>query len=652
MIDTNNSDLTLKLARGLATQEGISVQHALQLIQDEFIPTKELRHAMGGPMEQSDNSVSKILEYNVSKTNDMSLESKVTSLNERRLELEEKKLGLDEDRERRKEKRDEAKDEERREERRLDREQIRVDAKIEQERLHQESSRGERQMNLMMMLSMGSGSKSSDELLKMMTKGQDSKDDMKEFYKSMIESKDTQRHHEDSFRAELTKIEADRDVELAALKQQADLDTTNAIDKVVDTMNTNFENLLTHMPKGGAGGSVELMADFKGKLDEHNNFQKTLTDAGLGALKAEGVDVDAVKKAHGIEVKKESSTLDTLIDTGKVLWDELIKPKLDESKNESGAKVPSGLESSFDAPSAGVEAQVRADVLAKQSDQLRKEEDLARTELKSVTHEHEELDQEYASVIKEIGQKAQQYGIPTDGKTVEEVSKSVSDYEAMMHLQPSQVGSSNSFYDYIGNLCKLADHYGINIDNMTVIQIEKMISAAEKDIESSLDNIPVPELEVESSEPETATEPPEPGPVTEPPEPGTVTEPLAPGTVTEPPEPGPVTEPPKPGSVTESPEPGSVTESPESKKTEKPVSGRKKRKVAKKEYTIDGKVIESAYPHGAAIKVAKSLGGTIDNPVRVEVTGPDGDVHVYDTYRERIRSGKLVPVPMVRKVTT
>ena len=641
-----DAELLHKLAKALSQSEGITEDKAIQIIRDGFTLNSELHTKIPQlqpqyqtPLPQSSletaaNLIAKrSAQYDASKS-----ESQASTLEMRRLELEEDRLKIEQRRYDTDQRREDAIAQERKDDLTMQRERLafeREQARMSQEirrdemKLERETARADQKFTQMLALGQGSG-KGSEEFMKMMENQNNSQ---QKYFTELNTVKDNERKHTDQLKTDLARIESDRDVELAKLKASSDQSTSDAIDTLVKKMDENFQGLM-NTPSGDGDGE-DFLDKYNTQIEKVNQFQENLTKAGLRTLQSQGVDVEALKKAHNIASDSEESTLDKIIGVGKDLYEKTIKPGMEEAaKNGSGSgtNAPSGLETAFETPDTEMEDRIRAEQEAgEQNNQLALQENAALIR---------ELEQ-YETTLYD---KARQYGISLNGISLEELESIIKQYETIMSTPFNSAPQTNS----IIGMRRMASELKINTNGKTVAQVEAEVIQAQQKIEQQLDELPdyVPEQDHNLV--------PEPTPVViQEPKPEPTSQAIEPSETTHEPVIEPETEVPAPEKTidhkTDTQKPPGIKRSVTARRS---TDVKKTTKQPLKKFTTsDGTVKEGKTPHSVAMKMAKDLGGTTDSPAIVKLTDEEGNTFVYETRMDEstLRGGKT-KVPRAKMV--
>lgn len=674
MSGQQDAEFLHKIAKGLAEVEGISEDKAIQMIRERTtfnselhtkIPAMQQPQYIQPPRSSILDSTADLFAKGSAQYNASQAGSQSSALEMRKLELEEERLKIEQRRYDAEQKRIAQEQEERKDriafkekELAIKEEKDKREHQLEREalKIERETSRAEQRFTQLLALGQNSG-KGSDEILKMIENQNTSQ---REYFKEINTVKDNERKHTDTLRTDLSKIESDRDVELAKLKANSDNSTADAIDAMVIKMDENFNGM---MKDTGGDDGEDFLDKYNTQIEKVNTFQKNLTAAGLNTLKSQGVDVDALKKAHNIATESEESTLDKIIGVGKDLYEKTIKPGMEEAaKNGSGSVTnsPSGLETAFETPDIDMEAKIRAEQDAQ--DQI-------------TIEEQNRIEQENALLIKQyettLYNKALQYNIPTHGLSLEELESMIKQYETIMSTPFHSAPQTKS----IIGMGKMALELKINTTGKTVEQVESEVIQAQLKIEQQLDKLPdyIPDqYQDQPSEPVEHT----PIPVLKPEQYqeviNTEIEVMDPGdgthaipdnkdngdndspkeftqsTPTEEPE---VETPKEPIPVQDTDLDPKPIKSPGQKRSVTAKRNSNEKKPLKKFTTSDGTVVEGKSPYSVAVQLAKQLGGTSESPTQVELTGEDGKISVFETRMDETKlRGGITSVPRAKRV--
>ena len=633
------------IAKALSEAEGISEDKAIQMIRERTTFNSELHTKIPAMQQQYPQQPRSILDttadlfakgsaqYNAAQAGSQAsdLEIRKLELEEKRLEIEQRKYDTEQKRivqeneERKdriafKEKELAIKEEKDKREHQLEREELKIE---------RDNSRAEQRFTQLLALGQNSG-KGSEEILKMIENQNSSQ---REYFKEINTVKDNERKHTDKLRTDLSQIESDRDVELAKLKANSDNSTADAIDAMVTKMDENFNGMMKDT--GGDDGD-DFLDKYNTQIEKVNKFQKNLTAAGLNTLKSQGVDVEALKKAHNIATESEESTLDKIIGVGKDLYEKTIKPGMEEAaKNGSGSgtNAPSGLETTFEAPDTDMESRIRAEQDAQDKIYLE--------EKKMIEDENAVLIKQYETTLYN---KALQYNIPTHGLSLVEIESMIKQYETIINMPFHSAPQTKS----IIGMGRMALELKINTTGKTVGQVESEVIQAQLKIEQQLDKLPdyIPGQD-QDQPPDPESEDPPIGPIPEPvehtqipvlePEPhhaipydgdNNPSKEYTQSTPTDEPE---VETPKEPITSQDTDLDQNPIKSPGQKRSVTARRNSNDKKPLKKFTTSDGTVVEGKSLYSVAVQLAKQLGGTPESPTQVELTDEDGKVSVFET---------------------
>ena len=635
----SDAQLLHEMAKGLAEVKGISEDQAIKLIRGEYTLNSELHLKIPQtqtptyqpPQNTSFEATRDLIAKGSARSEAAQAGSQASALEMRKLELEERRLDSDQRRYDAEQRREDAAAQERKDNQTMqqerlafEREQARMtqDLRRDEMKLDRETTRVDQKFTQMLAMSQMSG-KGSDEMMKML---ENQNNAQRDYFKEINTVKDNERQHTDQLRTDLAKIESDRDVELAKLKSSSDQNTATAIDELVSKMDDNFQGLIKP-----SDNDEDFLEKYNKQIEKVNTFQKNLTAAGLNTLKSQGVDVEALKKAHNIATDSEESTLDKIIGVGKDLYEKTIKPGMEEAaKNGSGTgtNAPSGLETAFETPDNEMEARIRAEQEARdRNNQLAMQEEQVRLEQENVA-----LKNEVEQYEKELYNKALQYNIPTHGLSLEELESKITQYETIINTQFNSAPQTKS----IKGLGQMAHELKINPSGKTVGQVESEVIQAQQKIEQELDSLPD---HIPDPEPELIPSPVQADPIIEP-DPKQETQQIPVPMDTQDLKPTPYQEPPKTQEDTH------IHEETDNTTPDDKTSNHQKRSITaqhstdvkkinkkkmKKFTQPNGIVVEGRTPHTAAMKLAKELGGTSESPALVELTDESGAIYKYET---------------------
>lgn len=435
----------------------------------------------------------------------------------------------------------------------------------------------------------------------------------KDIYKTLLDSKDNERDREMEWKKALAEIEAKRETDLAKIRQEKDAGTASQTEVLIETLGEKFDKFI-EVTKGGSGSSPD---DWTKKFDDFQKIQDGVVRASMGILKARGFSEEQLKtidSAVSSEKERQTSTLDKLWDLGKKVWKE-IEPHAEQAKRELDAveRAPSGFEKTGTGISKAEEERIRRETEEK---------------AKRLQFDNASLEEEKKRLLAQrerrraLEARAIEIGIVFD-------PAATSDEQLINAIQNQELLISQVLQEREKLILK-ANELGIAIDPAaTNEQIFDVVEQAE-----ALRDRERREKEEEAKSIAALHENEKAGPAKE--EPKEEKSPRA-------------------DAIPEiKPRAERIAE-----KMEKP-----KKKPAKKAgelqkfliTKIDGMEvgeIEAGDAKGAALKVAKSLDGTREAPIRIKVTERGtGREFVYDTFTiERAgKEGKMFKAPMIKGV--
>jgi len=382
-----------KLARALSKEEGITELEALTKIKKEFMDRDETAETIkgmamprivdfggNGQKVAVEDAYAVYSEQTKVELRRLDLQQKQLEAEQKRLDAEirkqeylDKKLEIEEKMQREKLDREEKMQREKldreekmhREEIQLQRSQKEEDSKVERDRAHTEK---------LIMLSTLTGKKGApDELMDYLKSQSES---TKEFYKyqgesqkgmyeTLLKTKETERDREWEWKKELATIEAEREVELAKLRQD-DTKAANSTEILLEMLGEKFEVL-------GNKLSANPTDDFTAQVDRHNKFQQSLINAAMPILKAQGLSEESLEKVRaqvGMEEKRQESGISKLYDVGKLIWKNYVEPAADKAQKELSAppEVPPEIQERIRRETAEKATQMQQDneILQKQ----------------------------------------------------------------------------------------------------------------------------------------------------------------------------------------------------------------------------------------------------------------------------------------------
>lgn len=339
--------------RAYAEKKGITPTEALLEFKKNFLHRSEVVDMMqnSGPKlpriigPGSPTGSGELDETRVIFSEQAKVEIKRLELEQKRVDAEQKRLDLETRKQELAEKKLEMDERLRREELRDQRQQ-----KDEEHRIERDRASTER----MLLLSNISGKKQPDELMELFKEQGKS---TKEFYDKALQLKDSERDREVEWRKFLATTEADRDVELAKIKEEADAETASQTDLIIQKMDEKFG------PKVGELKSASSADDFITKMEEYKKMQDKFLNLTFDTLEARGFDKEQLtlmKKAAKIEEKKQDGTADRLWELGKRFWKDYVEPEVDKAKKELEPPQPTPTQT--DDQRRAEEARIRKEV--------------------------------------------------------------------------------------------------------------------------------------------------------------------------------------------------------------------------------------------------------------------------------------------------
>lgn len=410
----------------------------------------------------------------------------------------------------------------------------------------------------------------------------------KEFYKNIMESKDNERDREYEYKKELAKIEADREVEMEKLRQTTDSETSSSTEAVVSMLAEKLDGFAAQNSK------ISNADDFVKKMEEYNKMQDTVVKSSLNILKARGFSEEqlaVVKSAVSSEEDRQKSTIGKVWEVGKEIWKQ-IEPRIlppEPTPEQALAQQHHAVE--------------QQRLAREREEKLRKDVEI---EARRLTTENAVLEQEKARLSQ-----------------IEETNRSL----------------QQKYYEQRNILINKAMDIGVPVnDEMSNEQIFMAIEQRESEIErqhkANAERAERAARERENQEQVAAAIESE--------QIAETAEKIEPAVEPEKPDV-------KPDEIEAAPE-----------VLEKEAPGRKKKKTKsgkdKVKYTIyreDGTEIaqvESNNHKNAGLKVANTLNGTPENPVRIKVSSESGEEKLYDAYSAQVvnKAGTMYAVPRVK----
>lgn len=334
-------DLMNRLAKALSKEEGITDLQAMTKIKEYFTGVDEATAALrkfNTPQIQPQHH-----------TDDESMGALAISekarIEMKKLELQDKQFEADQRRQDLEAKKQDLAEKKLEYEMTFQREKLDREEKLQQRKLDAEDQWRQRQaavaeeraaMERMILLQNMTGKK-PDELLEMMKSQSGMALEMvksqasgtEKMYQTLLEQKNTERDREMDIKTALAKIEADRDVELGKLRQEADAETASQMDMLIQKMDEKFGPKIEKMPSSAES--------FINQMQEYKKMQDQFLTLTFDTLEARGFDKDQIsimKKAAKIEEAKQDTTVDTLLEVGKNIYKNYIKPNIDKAERE------------------------------------------------------------------------------------------------------------------------------------------------------------------------------------------------------------------------------------------------------------------------------------------------------------------------------
>jgi hypothetical protein len=637
------------LARGLAKEKGITEVQALTLIKNEFMDRHETTETIKGMSiparlgDYSGNGGSRVPPedaYGVV-TEQSRVEMRKLELEQKRLEADQKKADLEARKLELAEKKIES-------EERLQREKMEREDKYKQDQIMLDRERLREDANYnRQMLMMNMGGKKPDEMMEFLkTQSQVTSEFYKAqgegqrgLYDTLLKAKDSERDREMTWKTELAKIEADREVELAKLRQE-DSKTAGSTELLVNMLAEGFEKLGDRLTANKSG-------DILAQIEEHNKFNQSLLKVAMPMLKAQGLSddqLDVVKKQVGLEEKRQEGTIDKLWTLGKLVWKDYVAPAADKAVKELDA-APSGLEPKI---SPETEKRIRQETEAK-----------AREIAAENAYLQQQLEEEKKRILilqekrKKLESRANELGIHYDDsmsnnqlfdwiesqEAVLEQQKAASDRYAVQErarrVKITQIPQTSA--ENANDVHEKQEIYKAAVPSEPVIEASDAVIPQENRVpddepatptDDSLANLKINIQEELAKTFETSDETKE-----------FMEQAGVPG----------------PDILDEK-----VPETTKTDKTPRKRGGKRKDNKLKErhQFTIykeDGTEIarvESIDHRGAGLKIANELKGTVDKPVRIKVADEAEVIKQYDAYSAELenKSGAKYPVPRVKEV--
>lgn len=226
-------------------------------------------------------------------------------------------------------------------------------------------------------------------------------------YQTLLDQKNAERDREMEIKTALAKIEAERDIKLGELKQEADAETATQMQMLVDKMEEKFGTKITEKMPSSAEAFITQMTEYKKMQDQF----LTLT---FDTLEARGFDKDQIatmKKAAKIEEQKQDTTVDKVWEVGKKIWKDYVEPNIDKAQKElsppqynQGGQIQPPLYTGPTPEQIEQQKRVEADRLRQEMTAKQKEKELLEAQIK---HERQIYEQR-----QQLENRAIELGIP------------------------------------------------------------------------------------------------------------------------------------------------------------------------------------------------------------------------------------------------
>lgn len=646
-----------KMARALAKDEGITEVQALARIKQQFMDRDETAETIKGM------NIPRIIDYSnnspkVAPEDAYAVYSEQTKVELKKLEFQQKQLDADQKLQQKQHEAEQKKAELDARKLELAEKKIESDEKLAREKMEREDRYRQDQLALerdrqredanfnRQMLLMNISGKKPDEMLEFM---KSQSENNKEFYKSqgegqksmyeiLLKTKDSERDRELQWKTELAKIEADREIEMAKLRQE-DPTAADSSEVLMGFLGEKFDNL-------GKQLTTNPTNDFLVQIETHNKFQESLVRAAMPILKAQGLSdeqMEKVKKQVGMEEKREESAIGKFWDLGKVLWKNYVEPAADKATKELNA-ASSGLENKV---SPEIEKRIREETQLK-ADQLKADNIILQQQLEEEKKRIQSLQEER----RKLEATASQLGIPYDNTiTNEQLFYWIEHQEAVIEQQKSAMERRAVLEQREERARRATIPREVAIQEVQEVHEKEGVQAfeapqpqeqqEEQNIEAADADIEVPKTTMRNR-------------LETPQDIITIQEELA-----------------KPREISvetqefisssgldgeliaEKPE-EEQPELEEKAKTQKKMKIKNQGKTSKRVFSVSNGTqvieVESINHKGAALGVAKQLGGTEEVPVRVKVTDGYGEEREYETFStERLSAkGKKWMAPRVK----
>jgi hypothetical protein len=372
-------DMMNRLAQALSKTEGITDLQAMTKIKEYFTGADEATAALKKfnmpqiqPQHTDDESMGAlaISEKARIEMRKLELQERQFQADQKKQDLAEKKLDL---------------------EMAFQREKLDREEKIQQRKLDAEEQWRQRQavvaesqasLERIILLQNMSGKK-PDELLEMMKSQSGMALEMvksqaagtEKMYQTLLDQKNSERDREMEIKTALAKIEADRDVKLGELRQEADAETASQMDILIQKMDEKFGPKIEKMPSSAES--------FINQMQEYKKMQDQFLTLTFDTLEARGFDKDQIsimKKAAKIEEAKQDTTVDKVWEVGKKIWKDYVEPNIDKAQRElspppQGGQSPTPEQAEqqreYQRRIASEQERIKAEVIRKQEENER-----------------------------------------------------------------------------------------------------------------------------------------------------------------------------------------------------------------------------------------------------------------------------------------
>lgn len=438
-------NLMNKLAKALAKDESITEVQALAKIKNQFMDRQETTETLRGismprlgggngtmaPQVPAEDAYGVYTEMAKVEMRKLELEQKRLDTEQKKADIEARKLELAEKKIESEEKlaREKMDREDKRAAEKQDREDKRAADQLtlerERERAREDRATQEVNWNKQLLLA-NMGGKQKDE-----------------FYSSLLESKDKEKDRDNAFKIELAKIEAERDKEINQLKGETDSLTATKIDELTSIMRSQFDKEQDNI-KGS--DSVEDAMD---KMDKYEKQQERVVDSWMKRMERMGLDMTTLRKATGIEEKRQESTLGKIVNALVPVW-EVVQPRIDAALHPGAGTEASGPENSQQIQERQRQAAEQQRVAREREDKMRKDVEIEasrltaenerlereKEQLKQREETNKELQQRYYEQRRILTEKAAELGILiTDQMNNEAIFNAIEQTEAALERQ-------------------------------------------------------------------------------------------------------------------------------------------------------------------------------------------------------------------------